>query len=114
MMNEKDRALEAVHDEEEAQLKAKKDSTDYPADTMGKFFDEGKDYQDNLVADWQPDDANEEILFLCDRILYKLMSLDADEKWHSQDDYEEKTVLKLKEIVSNPFQLTKIMQKTLH
>lgn len=108
-MNDKDRALAAVHDEEEAQLKAKKDSTDYPAEVMDTFFKEA-DYQDNVVADWGPEDANEDILFLCDRLLYKLMSVDAD-KWINQDDYEEKTVLKLKEIISNPFQLTEIMKK---
>ena len=60
-MNEKDRALEAVHDEEEAQLKAKKDSTDYPAEEMDKFFKEN--YEEKVVADWEPDDENEEILF---------------------------------------------------
>ena len=98
-MNEKDRALEAVHDEEEAKLKAKQDSTDYPAEIMDKFYE--ADYQEKVVADWQPEDAKEEILFLADRILYKLMSADAD-KWINQDDYEEKTVLKLKEILKKP------------
>ena len=92
-MNEKDRALEAVNDEAEAQLKAKKDAPDYPAKVMGDFFDEGKDYEERVVADWEPEDENEEILFLCDRILYKLLALDA-EKWINQDDYEERTQLK--------------------
>ena len=108
-MNEKDRALEAVHDEEKAQLKAKKDSTDYPAEVMDTFFKEA-DYQEKVVADWEPEDPNEEVLFLTDRILYKLMSLDTD-KWIDQDSYEEKTVMKLKEIVSNPFQLKEILKK---
>ena len=110
-MNEKERALESADDEVQAELKAKKDSTDYPAEVMDTFFKEDKDYQEKVVADWEPEDPNEEVLFLTDRILYKLMSLDAD-KWINQDSYEEKTVLKLKEIVSNPFQLTKIMEKT--
>ena len=43
-MNDKERALEAVHDEEEAQQQAKKDASDYPAKELGDFFDEGKDY----------------------------------------------------------------------
>ena len=110
-MNEKDRALEAVHDEEEAQLKAKKDSTDYPVDTMGKFFDEGKDYEDQVIADYLPQDENQEILFLCDKILYKLMAYDADDKWHDAPEYIERTQLKLKEIVSDPFQLKEILKK---
>ena len=109
-MNEKDRALEAVHDEDKAQKKAKKDSSDYPSEMLNKFFNEA-DYQDNVVADWEPEDENEEILFLCDRILYKLMAQDA-EKWINQDDYEERTQLKLKEIVRNPFQLQEVIRKT--
>ena len=97
-MNEKDRALEAVNDEAEAQLKAKKDAPDYPAKVMGDFFDEGKDYEERVVADWEPEDENEEILFLCDRLIYKLMAHDSD-KWFNQDDYEERTQLKMKEII---------------
>ena len=102
-MNEQDRALEAVHDEDKALKKSKKDSTDYPAEMLNKFFNEA-DYQDNVVADWEPEDENEEILFLCDRILYKLMAQDA-EKWINQDDYEERTQLKLKEIVGEQFEM---------
>ena len=98
-MNEKDRALEAAQDEKEEKVKEKEDSTDYPAEIMDKFYE--ADYQEKVVADWQPEDAKEEILFLADRILYKLMSADAD-KWINQDDYEEKTVLKLKEILKKP------------
>lgn len=102
-MNEKDRALEAAADEEEAQLKAKKDSTDYPAEVMDTFFKEA-DYQEKVVAYWEPDDANQEALFLCDRLIYKLMALDTD-KWINQDSYEEKTVMKLKEIVGEQFEM---------
>ena len=100
-MNEKDRALEALHDEEEAHRQAKKNAPDYPAEVMGKFFEEGKDYEEKVIADWKPEDENEEILFLCDRILYKLMAYGSD-KWINQDDYEERTQLKLKEIVRKP------------
>ena len=102
-MNEKDRQLQSTEEEAEARLKAKKDSTDYPAEVMDTFFKEA-DYQDNVVADWEPEDENEEILFLCDRILYKLMAQDA-EKWINQDDYEERTQLKLKEIVGEQFEM---------
>jgi len=110
-MNETDRQLQSAEDEEEAKLQAKKDSTDYPAEVMDTFFKEA-DYQEKVVADWEPDDDKEAILFLCDRILYKLMAYDADDKWYNQEDYEEKTVLKLKEIMNNPFQLKEILKKT--
>ena len=103
-MNETDRQLQSAEDEEEAKLQAKKDSTDYPAEVMDTFFKEA-DYQEKVVADWEPDDEKEAILFLCDRILYKLMAYDADDKWYNQDAYEEKTVLKLKEIVGEQFEM---------
>ena len=108
-MIEKDRALEAAQDEKEEKVKEKEDSTDYPAEIMDKFYE--ADYQEKVVADWEPEDANEEVLFLCNRLIYKLMSLDTD-KWFNQDDYEERTQLKLKEIVSNPLQLKEILIKT--
>ena len=45
-MNEKDRQLQSTEEEAEARLKAKKDSTDYPAEVMDTFFKEEKDYQE--------------------------------------------------------------------
>ena len=96
-MTERDKALEAADDAEEESLQAKKASTDYPSKQLEKFNEDA----DDAVADWQPDDENEEILFLCDRILYKLMAQDKD-KWINQDDYDERTQLKLKEIVAEP------------
>jgi len=96
-MNERDKTFEADADEAEAELLAKKDSTDYPAKKLNSFFKE--DYDDKGDA-WEPKDLNEEILFLCDRILYKLMAYDADdEAWIDADDVETKEILKLKEIV---------------
>ena len=100
-MTERDKALEAADDAEEESLQAKKASTDYPAEEFGEFFNE--DANDD-VADWQPEEPNEEILFLCDRILYKLMAQDED-KWIDQDGYDERTQLKLKEIVAEPFEM---------
>ena len=85
-MNDYDRAEEAEEDAEEAQVQAKKDSTDYPAKQLEKFNEDA----DEDVADWAPDDTKEEILFLCDRILYKLMS-QADDRWYDQESYEERT-----------------------
>ena len=65
-----------------------------------------------MIADWEPDDENEEILFLCDRLIYKLMAYDSD-KWHDAPEYIERTQLKLKEIVSDPFQLKEVIRKHL-
>jgi hypothetical protein len=95
-MNEHDRIEQAEEDEEEEQIRAKKDSTDYPAKQLEKFNEDADE-----VADWEPDTENEEILFLVDRILYKLMSYE-DDTWTNQDDYEERTQLKLQEILKKP------------
>ena len=95
-MNEHDRVEQSKEDEAEAQIRAKKDSTDYPAKQLEKFNEDSDE-----VADWEPDTENEEILFLVDRILYKLMSYE-DDTWVNQDDYEERTQLKLQEILKKP------------
>ena len=96
-MNEHDRVEKAKEDEEEEQIRAKKASTDYPANQLEKFVKE----ESEEVADWEPEDGNEEILFLVDRILYKLMSYE-DDTWKSEDDFEERNQLKLKEILQKP------------
>ena len=96
-MNERDKDIKDKRDEAEAELQVKKDSTDYPAEVIDTFFKEA-DYQEKVVADWEPKDENEEILFICDRLIYKLMAYDND-KWFPEADYEERTQLKLKEIV---------------
>ena len=99
-MNEHDRIEQSKEDEEEEQIrtkKAKKDSTDYPAKQLEKFNEDADEY----VADWKPDNENEEILFLCDRIIYKLMAYE-DDTWTNQDAYAERTQLKLQEILKKP------------
>ena len=96
-MNEHDRVEQSKEDEAEAQIRAKKDGTDYPAKQLEKFNEDA----DEDVADWEPDNENEEILFLCDRILYKLMSYEDDTRTN-QDDYAERTQLKLQEILKKP------------
>ena len=93
-MNEKDRAIEADADEAEAELRAKQDSTDYPTKKLKDFF-EG----DKVDDTWEPEDKNEEILFLVDRILYKLLDYSADDKWVSDKDYDERVQLRLKEVI---------------
>ena len=99
-MNEKDRALETEYEDAEAQLKAKKDASNYPSKALDLYFKEGK--EEDVDDKWEPDDENEEILFLCDRILYKLMSYDANDRWFDQERYKERTQLKLKEILEKP------------
>ena len=106
-MNERDKAIEAKQDEAEAELKAKKEAPDYPAKKLNSFFKE--DYEDKVDDTWkEPEDKNEEILFLCDRVLYKLLDYSDDDKWADETDYASRTQLKLKEIVRNPFQLMQI------
>ena len=96
-MNKHNRIEQAEEDEEEEQIRAKKDSTDYPAKQLAKFVKE----ESEEVADWEPDNENEEILFLVDRLLYKLMSYE-DDTLTNQDDFEERTQLKLQEILQKP------------
>ena len=96
-MNEHDRIEQAEEDEAEEEIRAKKDSNDYPAKQLEKFNEDA----DEDVADWEPDNENEEILFLCDRILYKLMSYE-DDTWQNVDDFAERTQLKLQEILKKP------------
>lgn len=114
-MNEKDKEIEAEFDAEIERQQAEKDNPDNIKKTLDTFFKEA-DYQDKVIADWQPESDNEEMLFLADRLLYKLMAYDAekwidDEKWKDEDDYEERSQLKLKEIVRNPFKLQEVIRK---
>ena len=100
-MNETDKSLETEYEEAQAKLKAKKDDPDYPSKTLEKYLEEAS--EEDVDDKWEPGDENEEILFLCDRILYKLMAYDdADDRWFDQDRYRERTQLKLKEILKKP------------
>ena len=100
-MNDTDRSLETEYEDAEAEIRAKKDAPDYPSKTLEKYFTEGN--EEDVDDKWEPGDENEEILFLCDRILYKLMAYDdADDRWFDQDRYRERTQLKLKEILKKP------------
>ena len=97
-MNDTDKALENEYEEAQAKLKAKKDDPDYPSKVLKNYLEEAS--EDAVDDKWVPEDENEEILFLCDRILYKLMAYDdADDRWFDQERYRERTQLKLKEII---------------
>ena len=100
-MNDTDRSLETEYEEAEAKLKAKKNDPDYPSKTLEKYLEEAS--EEDVDDKWEPEDENEEILFLCDRILYKLMSYDANDRWFDQERYRERTQLKLKEILKKPW-----------
>ena len=93
-MNERESALEDADEE----VEAKKASTDYPAKQLEKFNEDADE-----VNDWQPE-GNEEILFLCDRIIYKLLAYNKD-NWNNEDDYSSRTQLKLKEIVGDQVEM---------
>jgi len=100
-MNDTDKALENEYEEAQDKLKAKKDHTDYPSKVLKNYLEEVS--EEDVDDKWVPEDENEEILFLCDRILYKLMAYDdPDDRWFDQERYRERTQLKLKEILKVP------------
>ena len=100
-MNDTDRALENEYEEAQAEIRAKKDDPDYPSKVLKTYLEEAS--EEDVDDKWEPEDENEEILFLCDRILYKLMAYDdADDRWFDQERYRERTQLKLKEILKKP------------
>ena len=66
------------------------DSADYPAEKLAQFMDE----QDN------PYTEETQLLAMTNDFLYRLMDYQRNkEKWHDEEDIEQKTVMKLKEIM---------------
>ena len=66
------------------------DSPDYPAEKLAQFMEE----QDNPQTD------ETQLLALVNDLLYRLMDYQRDaDKWHDEEDVQQKSVLKLKEIV---------------
>ena len=66
------------------------DSPDYPAEKLAQFMEE----QDN------PHTEETQLLAMVNDLLYRLMDYQRDEdKWHDEEDVQQKSVLKLKEIV---------------
>lgn len=85
-------------EDEEAEEEAERQSTDYPADQLKAF----KNEQTDDIFDQDADDVTK-ILALADQLLYRIMDfnrIDGDE-WVNADDTEEKTILKLKEVMRN-------------
>ena len=66
------------------------DSADYPAEKLAQFMET----QDNPHTD------ETQLLAMVNDLLYRLMDYQREaDKWHDEEDVEQKSVLKLKEIV---------------
>lgn len=66
------------------------DSPDYPAEKLAQFMET----QDN------PHTEETQLLAMVNDLLYRLMDYQRGaDKWHDEEDVEQKSVLKLKEIV---------------
>ena len=66
------------------------DSADYPAEKLAQFMDE----QEN------PYTEEAQLLSMVNDLLYRLMDYQRNKaKWYDEEDVEQKSVLKLKEIV---------------
>ena len=76
------------------------DSADYSAEKLAQFMDE----QEN------PYTEEIQLLAIVNDLLYRLMDYQRNkEKWYDEEDIEQKTVMKLKEVVTGdecPFRLT--------
>ncbi len=76
------------------------DSADYPTEKLAQFIDEQKN----------PYAEETQLLALTNDLLYRLMDYQRNkEKWYDEEDIEQKTVMKLKEVVTGnecPFRLT--------
>jgi hypothetical protein len=67
------------------------DSADYPAEKLAQFMDE----QEN------PYTEETQLLSMVNDLLYRLMDYQRNkEKWYDEEDIEQKTVMKLKEVVT--------------
>ena len=67
------------------------DSANYPAEKLAQFIDE----QDN------PYTEETQLLAMTNDLLYRLMDYQRNkEKWYDEEDIEQKTVMKLKEVVT--------------
>ena len=67
------------------------DSPDYPAEKLAQFMEE----QDN------PYTEETQLLAMVNDLLYRLMDYQRNkEKWYDEEDIEQKTVMKLKEVVT--------------
>ena len=66
------------------------DSPDYPTEKLAQFMED----QDN------PHTEETQLLAMVNDLLYRLMDYQREaDKWHDEEDVEQKSVLKLKEIV---------------
>ena len=67
------------------------DSPDYPAEKLAKFMEELEN----------PYTEETQLLAMVNDLLYRLMDYQRNkEKWYDEEDIEQKTVMKLKEVVT--------------
>ena len=67
------------------------DSPDYPAEKLSQFME----------AQVNPHTEETQLLAMVNDLLYRLMDYQRNkEKWHDEEDIEQKTVMKLKEVVA--------------
>ena len=71
-------------------LEKEKENYDASDERIQDFFEE---------ADADAGSPAVDLLAQVDTLLYDLMSYDENDKWINQDDYEERTQLKMKEII---------------
>ena len=66
------------------------DSPDYPAEKLAQFME----------AQENPHTEETQLLAMTNDLLYRLMDYQRNkEKWHDEEDIEQKTVMKLKEVM---------------
>ena len=67
------------------------DSAEYPAEKLAQFMDEEEN----------PYTEETQLLAMTNDLLYRLMDYQRNkEKWYDEEDIEQKTVMKLKEVVA--------------
>ena len=82
-------------------LEKEKENYDASDERIQDFFEE---------ADADADSPAVDLLAQVDTLLYDLMSYDENDKWINQDDYEERTQFKLKEIIERDKQFQALVQ----
>jgi hypothetical protein len=82
--------------EEEKNVAARQAATEYPAEKLADFMNE-----EGLVLIEEEEIAAIHLLDMSNQLLYALLDYNRDEDdWHSEDDFEERSQLKLREAIA--------------
>ena len=82
--------------EEEKDLVAHQTSTDYSAEKLADFMNE-----EGLVLIEEEGIAATHLLDMTNKLLYALLDYNRDEvDWHDEDDFDERSQLKLREVLA--------------